>query len=96
MTGSDWKSDFGPFESNADKYHFWRFVLKKVEHLDDYETLDKIHFAFVDWRRRQEDVKGALTDLEQQERLKQRAAEAKASQEIPPEADRGALRQDSI
>lgn len=85
MTDTDWKSDFGPFESNTDKYHFWRFILKKVEHLGDSETVEKLHFAFVDWRRRQEDVKGALTDLERQERLKHRVVEAKASQEVVPE-----------
>lgn len=68
MVATDWKNDFGPFETNTDKYHFWRFVLKKVEHLDDQKTADALHLAFVDWRRRQEDTIGALKEIERQAR----------------------------
>ena len=72
MTNTDWKTDFGPFETEADKYHFWRFLLKKVEHIGDRETVNALHFAFVEWRRRQEDEIGVAKELEREARKENR------------------------
>ena len=81
---SDWKNDFGPFESEKEKYLFWRFLLKKVKHLNDPETIDKLNFAFVDWRRRQEDETGVMANMEREAREISKVREAKASQSTPP------------